>query len=212
MHWHSVLNSFLTKHSNSTLPVLDRVILSSLSSSTYRFLYLHLCLPIPPFAPPSLDSVKPIWERCRLGCLLERPTMVPSPSCHLLVPLQSAAGLPTGQFRWSAVSCHHGHPPWLPLKDNGTVSVTSGSLLFTTTLLHLWFYSSLFTPEGWVYRIRLPCSCWFHCFNVFWTIQNQVWWMERSGWGTILEGYKWEWRLFVFVRSYNSRKKRCVNV
>lgn len=51
----------------------------------------------------------------------------PPPPRHLLMPLQSAAGLPTGQFRWSAVSCHHGHPPRLPLKDNGTVLVTSGS-------------------------------------------------------------------------------------
>lgn len=80
-----------------------------------------------PTMPPSLGLVKPIWERCRLGCLLKRPTTVPSPSHHLSVPPQSAAGLPTGQFRWSAASCHHGHPPRLPLKDNRTVLVTSGS-------------------------------------------------------------------------------------
>lgn len=102
-------------------------------------LYLHLHLSVSTPVPPSLGSVKSIWESCRLGCLLERPTTVPSPSRHLLVPLQSAAGLPTGQFRWSAVSCHRGHPPWLPLKDNGTVSVTSGSLLYTTPLLHVGF-------------------------------------------------------------------------
>ena len=106
-----------------------------------ELLSLSLSMSIPlTHRPPSCGSVKPIWEGCRLGCLLQCPTTVPSPYCHLLVPLQSAAGLPTGQFRWSAVSCHRGHPPWLPLKDNGTVSVTSASLLYTTPLLQVALY------------------------------------------------------------------------
>lgn len=179
----SVWNVISIKHSNSTVPIHRcsnikrfplRVIPSSSSSSVSTYPTVH---------PPSLDSVKPIWERCRLGCLLERPTMVPSPPRHLLVPLQTAVALPTGQFRWSAVSCHPGHPPWLPLKDNGTVSVTSGSLPLATTLLHLWCYSRLGSQN--------PAAA--HGRTFFWTIQNQVWWIEKSGWGTIVEGYKQEW-------------------
>lgn len=115
---------------------------SALSQLLSTSLSTSVSLSISPVRPLHLGSVKPIWESCRLGCLLERPTTVPSPSRHLLVPLQSAAGLPTGQFRWSAVSCHRGHPPWLPLKDNGTVSVTSGSLLYTTPL-----------PPCWIFRV-----------------------------------------------------------
>lgn len=42
---------------------------------------LHWSLPYPvsPSVPPPRSSVKPIWESCRLGCLLECPTTVPSP-------------------------------------------------------------------------------------------------------------------------------------
>lgn len=108
-------------------------------TSSFISPHLHLSFSLSHRLPLHLSAWwKPIWESCRLGCLLMRPTTVPSPSCHLLVPLQPAAGLPTGQFRWSAVSCHYGHPPWLPLKDIRTVLVTSGYLLYTT-LVHVGF-------------------------------------------------------------------------
>lgn len=88
--------------------------------------YLHLS----PSSIPHHEFLRPIWERCRLGSLFECPSTVSSPSHHLLIALQSAAGLPTGQFRWSAVSLATAahpptHPPSLPLKDEGTVPVTS---------------------------------------------------------------------------------------
>lgn len=130
----------------------------SLSPPVTFYTSFHPHLSLSPSVPPPRSSVKPIWETCRLGCLLQCPTTVPSPSCHLLVPLQSAAGLPTGQFRWSAVSCHCGHPPWLPLKDNGTVSVTSGSLLYATPL-----HSLLFHTHG----------CFFSLLLLFWSIKKK---------------------------------------
>lgn len=72
-------------------------------------------------------SVKPIWEsRRRLGSLLQWPTTAPSPCRHLSVPpsVQSAATLPKGRFRWSAVSLS-----LFSLKDTGTIPVTFASLL-----------------------------------------------------------------------------------
>lgn len=100
-------------------------------------IYFHLCLS----SIPHHEFLKPIWECCRLGSLFECPSTVSSPSHHLLIALQSAAALPTGQFRWSAVSFHHGHPPSLPLKDEGTVSLTSVPPKHSSHPRDLWFSS-----------------------------------------------------------------------
>lgn len=109
---------------------------------TFIRLYFHLS----PSSIPHHEFLKPIWERCRLGSLFGCPSTVSSPSHHLLIALQSAAGLPTGQFRWSAVSfptaAHPRYlwrtrgqslwPLFLPPPQHSTVDPKTGSLTYAT--------------------------------------------------------------------------------
>lgn len=104
---------------NRSLPFTDHSLILSLILSHRPS--LHLAARWNPYGRAAgWDACSSAQPRC------------PHPSRHLLVPLQSAAALPTGQFRWSAVSCHRG-PPTLATSEGQRDSLRD---LWFSTLYH----------------------------------------------------------------------------